>query len=216
MVLREVREERHVVDDPVDAVQLEGVARHLHDAGVDAPVAHEPEQRVQVGRLGRRAHRLDALVPDARLDRADESGALPVRPQRRLDEVGRGRLAVGAGDAEHRQGLGGVSVDLRRDVAEDAARVLRDDDGHGDVRLRSDLSEAGRVGEDGDGSGGHGVGDEARAVHVEPREGRIQVAREHGAAVERDPGHDERRTAVRGAPRRPGSGSSGRGGAHPT
>lgn len=52
------------------------------------------------------------------------------------------------------------------------------------------LGEAGRVGEDGDGSGGHGVGDEARAVHVEARQGRIQVAREHGSAVERDPCHD--------------------------
>ena len=78
MVLGEVGEERHVVDDAVDAVQGEGVARHLHDARVEPrPLAHEAEQRVQVGRLRSRAHRLDPLVADPRLDGADEAGRCP-------------------------------------------------------------------------------------------------------------------------------------------
>ena len=99
--------------------------------------------------------------------------APPVGPQRRLDEVGRRRLAVGAGDPEHRQVLGRVAVDRRprrrrgRSRGSSATTTGTAAATSGAARARPAV-----VGEDRDGAGRHGIGDEVGAVHVEARAGR--------------------------------------------
>ena len=74
-VLRaEVGEDGDVEDAAVDPAEDQGVAGDLHGDRLDAALAHDGEQRLEVGGLGRGALGLDALVADAHLDRADQAG----------------------------------------------------------------------------------------------------------------------------------------------
>ena len=164
VVLAQVGETRDVVTDPVDPVQREGVARDLHRAGVDVLLAHHGQQRLQVGGLRRGAHAGHPPVGDPGLDGADEAGGAAGRAQGRLEQVAGGGLAVGAGDAEHHQVVGGPAVDLGRHLAEHRARV--GDDEQRDAGRAADEVGTGRVGEDGRGALRHDLVDEPGAVHA--------------------------------------------------
>ena len=87
-----------------------------------------------------------------------------------------------------------MPVDLGRDRSEDTAGVVGHDDRDVRCHLRQ-LCQAGVVGEDRNGAGGHGIGDEAGSVHVEAGQGGIHVAGDHGTAVERHAG-DQQVTGV--------------------
>jgi len=71
------------------------------------------------------------LTCNARLDGPDQSWATPGRAQNALEQVRRGRLAVGAGNADHVEFGGRHTVETRRcerqrltDVADDHLRQV--------------------------------------------------------------------------------------------
>lgn len=159
------------------------MAGDLHGDGLDAAFAHDGEQRLQVGGFGGGALGLDALVADAHLDGADETGAAHGL-QAALDEVGGGGLAGGAGDADLEQVAAGPAVDRRRQFAHPSARVVDHEDRQAG---RGGAFGAGRVGEHGGGAEAGGLGDEVGAVGAGPGQGGVQVAGAHGAGVMGDP-----------------------------
>ena len=184
VVLAQVGETGDVVTDPVDPVQREGVARDLHRAGLDVLLAHHGQQRLQVGRLRRGADARHPAVGDPGLDRADEPGGAARRAQGRLEQVAGGGLAVGAGDAEHQQVVGGPAVDLRRHLTQHRARVR--DDEQRDACRAADQVGTGGVGEDRRGALRHDLVDEPGAVHGGARQRGVQVAGAHRPRVVRD------------------------------
>ncbi len=89
VVAGEVREDRDLELEAVDALEGERVRGDLEDGAAAAGVHHLAEERLQVGGLGRRAHGLGDAVAHAVLDRADEAARLAGRAHGRVDEVGR-------------------------------------------------------------------------------------------------------------------------------
>lgn len=125
------------------------------------------------------ALRLDALVADAHLHRADQAGVAD-RLQTALDEVRRGGLARGSGDADLEQVAPGVAVDRGRELAHASARVVDHEDrqagglgplGTGRVGQHGDRAETGRL--------GHVVG----TVQAGAGQRGVEVAGAHGAGV---------------------------------
>src|SRR5690606_12451050 len=156
-VLRaEVGEDGDVVDAAVDPARHQGVAGDLHGDRVRAAFAHDGEQRLEVGGLGRGAFGLDALVADAHLDGADEPGAAD-GPQTALDEVGGGGLAGGAGDADLQQVAARVAGDGGGQFAHPRPRVVDHQRGESG---RGDALGPGGVGEHGDRAEARGLADE--------------------------------------------------------
>ncbi|CAM5389576.1 hypothetical protein SSPIM334S_05976 [Streptomyces spiroverticillatus] len=161
------------------------MAGDLHGDRLHAAFAHHREQGLEVGGLGGGPLRLDALVADAHLDRADETGEVSGRLETAFDEVRRGGLAGGSGDADLEQVAAGVSVDVGGELAHVGARVL-----HGEYGQtgRGGALIARRVGEDRGGAEFGGLGDEVRTVQAGPGEGGVDVAGADRAGVVRDPG----------------------------
>lgn len=175
----EVGEDADVEDAAVDAAEDQRMAGDLHGDRLDAALAHDREQGLQVGGFGRGALGLDALVSDAHLDRADEAG-VALGPQSALDEVGGGGLARGAGDADLEQVAAGVAVDRGRQLAHLRARIGDHQDRqagrHGALGPR-------RVGQHGDRAEACGLDDEVGAVQTGAGQGGVQVAGADGARV---------------------------------
>ena len=124
VVAAQVGEDRDVEDDAVDATLHERVAGDLHGAGGDATLLHHREQRVQVRRLGRGQRRLDLLGVHPRADGADHCRPHPRALEGALGETRGGRLALGAGHAEHPQRPRGFAVHVRREAAEQGPRSV--------------------------------------------------------------------------------------------
>ena len=135
--------------------------------------------------LGRGAHAAQSFVADARLDGADEPGALTECGERRVHEVGRGRLAVGPGDAEHAQREVVGAEDPGRDRPEHGPRLLDHEQGQVDRGVPHPARPDG-IREHGERSGCRGGRDEVGAVGSRAREGCVEVPRQHGARVEGD------------------------------
>ena len=103
---------------------------HLHGHRVAVRVAHAGEQPLQVGRLGRGVLRLLPHVSDADAHRADDPRALARHTRDVFHEVGRGGLAVRAGDAHERDARRRMVVEVRGGDGHGLARVLHHDLGH--------------------------------------------------------------------------------------
>src|SRR3954447_25753918 len=88
VVLREVREHRDVPVDRVGAVEVEGVARHLHDDRLVAGVAHLGEGPLEGDGLGRGPDHRPFVAADDGGDRADEARAAPRRLEQPAGEEG--------------------------------------------------------------------------------------------------------------------------------
>ncbi len=105
VLVAEVGEARGREPGAVDPVLVQRVRRHLHRDRARARIAHACEQLLQVAGLrgGVRAvvRSGDRLPRDARTDGPDHTGAVTCGLRDHLEHVGRGRLAVGAGDPEH-------------------------------------------------------------------------------------------------------------------
>ena len=161
------------------------VAGHLHGHGGDPALHGDGEERLQVARLRGGAGAVQYLVVDARLDRADQAGALPGGAQPGLDEVGGGRLAGGTGDAEYGQRGGRVAVDERGHLADRRAGIVDDQGGQpGPGRER----RAGRIGEHRDRAGRGGGTGEPGAVGPRTRQRGEEIARTDRVAGHGDPG----------------------------
>lgn len=121
-VLRaQIGEDTEIEHTGVDPPENQGVAGDLHGDRLDAALAHDREQGLEVGGFGGGALGLDALVADTRLDGSDQSGG-PGRSQAALDEVGGGGLAGGTGDADLEQIAARVAVDRGRQFAHQRTR----------------------------------------------------------------------------------------------
>ena len=170
VVLAQVRERRGREVDAVGAVQLERMRGDLHRARAVARVEHLPEGRLQVDRLGRRAHRRAHAAADHG-GHAAEQAARPAGGLEQLaHEMRRRRLAAGAGDADHRQLGRRVAVEARRGARHRGAHVV-------DSNLRHAQAER-PLNDQRGGAARHRIRCEVVAVAGEP-----------GHAEEQRPGH---------------------------
>ena len=109
---------------PGCAVGLQPEAGHLHDAGVAAVIGHPAQQRLQVTALGRGVVQIVAVPRPTGTVCADQPPPPSVRLQDGRQQVGGGRLALGAGNAHQRHPPAGVAVQPRRKHGHHAARVV--------------------------------------------------------------------------------------------
>jgi len=109
---------------PGCAVGFHAEAGHLHDAGVAAVIGHPAQQRLQVTALGRGVVQIVAVPRPAGTVCANQPHLPSVRLQDGRQQVGGGRLALGAGDAHQRHPPAGVAVQPRRKHGHHAARVV--------------------------------------------------------------------------------------------
>ena len=180
MVARQVAEDDGVELDARCPVLREGVRADLEGARLVPGGAHLGEHALQVERLGRRE--LDRMIhsPDAIDDGAEKPRRPPRRAEEAGDEVSRGRLAVGAGDADDAEVTRRIAVPARRHERHGAARGGDDDLRRGDagVALADERRGAGLDGgigelvaverESGDAKEKRAVGDVTRVVGEAP------------------------------------------------
>ncbi len=122
---------------------------------------------------------------------------LAERAQGRLDEVGGRRLAVGAGDPDHRQVRPRVAIDGRGDATEAGSRTVADEDRNAGRPVLLDGGRPCMVGDHGDGAQAHGITHEPCPHERAARKGGIEVTRPDRPAVERDARDGEVRRDVR-------------------
>ena len=193
VVLRQVGESSDREAAAVHPAQFEGVARDLHDHGVDPAFEHNGEQTLQVRsfRGGQRARNAYAVHPD--LHGADQTHGPAGRAQRGLREIGGGGLAGGPGDADQGQLRRRVAVDQGRDAAQHAARRGVYQHRHIEAGLPHLLLPA-RIGQDRGRTGRHRRRRELRPVHPAARESREQIPRRRLLGAQRRTGHGRVRT----------------------
>ena len=142
-----------------DAVLIQGVAGDFHRAAPAPLVAHRRRSSSASSHGAGRGHRrLAAGAAVVDLDGADHPAALLQVLEQVADEIGGGRLAVGAGDGEHFYFVGRMAVMKVGDRIETAEAGLADDD------LRDRHAEQLALGDDGDRPARGGVGGMARQV----------------------------------------------------
>ena len=146
VILTQVRKEPHGEPDVRHPLQAEGVGGDLHDHVGASRVRHGPEEGLELEGFRRGALGVEDFVPDHILVGPDKAHLGPQAFfQNILQQVRCRRLPVGAGDAHHGHGGGGVaepvpaqpgqggaavgyqhagSVSLRLCLAEDAGRAL--------------------------------------------------------------------------------------------
>ena len=145
VVLRQVRERRHLKARARDAVEVDGVARDLERGHVAAGVDHIREQLLEVARLGGRVKRRAHLGADMALDRAHEAGRRAGDLRDVLGQKRRGGLAVRARDA-HELELGRwAPVEVGRAQGERLSRVFDQELRGLDVEPVLDYQSAGAV-----------------------------------------------------------------------
>ena len=174
MVARQVGEDAGGEAQVVGAAQRQRVRRHFHHARAAAlraacRAASAAAPALPASCAARRASR----AADAVADRADAPALDAGRLEDRGEHVGRGRLAVGAGDADQRQLLARIAVERRGELGQRRARVRHLDPGHGDAGGRR------RFRDDGDRAVGDGLRREARAVGVDAAQRDEHRARLH-------------------------------------
>ncbi len=177
--------------DPAHGQRVAGdLHRHVGHPLLD----HHGQQRLQVGGLGRGERAVQPFAGDAGLDGADQSGAEPGRLQRRLQQVGGGGLAGGAGHTEHLQPPRRVAVDQGRCRAEHAAWIVVHQQrdlafAHGRVLGQRGAIDPGLVREHRDGTGFQRVFGEVGTVHARSRQSGEEIAGAHVLSTQGRPGH---------------------------
>ena len=164
VLVREVREDRHVIRDPGHALQLQGVGRGLEDRGLVAGGAHRPQHGLELRGGGRGHVRLVALphVPHPGLHGADEPGRdAGCLEGRHGQERGRG-LAVRPRDPHDAQLPGRIPGPPAGRLGEGHPRAL-DHDLRDRRPVDSPLNQGRR------GPRGRRACHEVVPVHVEPR-----------------------------------------------
>jgi hypothetical protein len=174
VVARHVGEQRDVEEQAGDAFLLQGVRRNLHGHRPRPGVAHPGEDAEQIRPFRRRAAARGRLESGkAVAERADAPAGSPRGVEHRGDQLDRGRLAVGAGDADERERPLGVREQSRRERAEERSRRSGDQPG----RLAGLTRTRRTVGEDRGRAARDGLGGEARAVVTLPLPGDEEVPR---------------------------------------
>ncbi|MPN14376.1 hypothetical protein SDC9_161703 [bioreactor metagenome] len=96
------------------AVLLQRVGTGLHNHEIHVCIRHHSKDAEEIDRFRRGTVGMDALVADEVANCADDADLFPRLFGNRLDHVGRCRLAVCAGHAEHHHLALGISVERRR------------------------------------------------------------------------------------------------------
>ncbi len=123
VIAREIREDPGGEAQIVDAFQRQRVRRHFHHAGAAALIHHLAEHRLQLRSLGSRALRLDFLAADAVADGANPAALDAGGLENRGEQIRRGRLAVGAGEADEDQPLARIFIEDRGQRRERETRI---------------------------------------------------------------------------------------------
>ncbi len=150
VVVADVEEARHREREAQHAVVLEGLAGDLHDHAPEAGAAGVGQVAPEVGRLrgGVGALKGARAVKDG-VGAKDGAGLGPRGVEEHLQQVGRGGLAFGAGDAHDLQVAVGASPGGLGDPCHGGADVGAEDAGHvrghgGEPRGRVRRAEVGR------------------------------------------------------------------------
>ena len=132
MVAGQVREDGDVEGDLVEAVEGEAVAGGFDDGVLAARLDHLAEEALDLGRLGG-GHAVGVAVDvgpgHVGIDGAETADAGAGGFEDGREDVGGGRLAVGAGDADDGEVAAGVAVEGGRGLREGHARIFDGDDG---------------------------------------------------------------------------------------
>ena len=187
MVLGQVRERADRELDPPDPSHRQRVAGHLHRDVRRAALAHHREQCLGFRCFRGGEARLDRVVADQGGHRSDQAAHPSRGLQTRAHEEGRRGLPARAGHAEDVYFAARVAVDARGHRSDRGADV-------GDGQHRHAVGyecRAGRVGEDGDGTGSDRLLGIARPVGRLPRGAGKQVTGPHQRARHGHAGHRE-------------------------
>ena len=186
VVARQIGEAGRRNAHAVEPVLVEAVRGRLEGEMRDAVARDLVELPMQRDRIRRRQRSVDGALRRDQADGADAGRDMAQLFPYLAREGGDRGLAAGAGHGRDRRRLHGE--ELRRGERERAARV-----GNGDERH---LAAFGRmVADDSHRPCGDGGIDEARAVGLAACQRKEQITRLDGAAVEREPGHVERRSS---------------------
>ena len=182
MVLGQVRVNPHLIADPIDPVQKQGVGGNLHHHIGAARIPHPGKELLELEGLGGGPLRGKDLLPNHILVCADQAHLFAPGLQNGLEEVGGGSLPVGAGNAHHGHGVRRAAKEVGPRHRQGPAGVR-----HLDIRnfslLRQGLTENRRR------AGGHGLGDEAVSVHRVAAESHKEVPGLHLPGVVTDLGN---------------------------
>ena len=192
VVAPEVEEGGDVEDHAVHPAEDEGVAGDLHRAGVHAVLAHDPEEPVQVRRLGGGELGLHVVPGDTGADGADHGRRHAGRGEALLEDPRGGGLALRAGDADDAQAARRVAVDAGRQAPQHVTGVGHDDR----RRARRQQVEPCGVGQHRDRSRVERLAGEGRTVRTRAREGGVQVTGTDPGRAERDAGDVRAQVAV--------------------
>ncbi len=133
----------HAEIDMVNAVQREGVGRHLDD-GVDTEVVfHQEQQALHIERVGGSAFGLEDFLPGIIHTGGDEPGLLAAGFEDVLDHVAGGGLTVGSGHTAALELQSGETVKAGRDGCHGLTDVI-------DVHVVGDLITTAPFAHDGD------------------------------------------------------------------
>ena len=111
------------------AVKFQPEARNLHDAGVAAVVGHAAQKQLQIAAFRRCMVQIMPVPGPADAVGAQQTDPPPVGLQTGGQQVGRRRLALRAGHADHRHGAGRFAVEPRGQRRHGPPRVARQLDG---------------------------------------------------------------------------------------
>ena len=174
MIARQIGEHAGREPHAIYSAQRQGMRRYLHCARAAAAIHHLAQKSLQVGRFRRRPRRLAHIVAP----RADPIRDGPQQPGSNIrcfkhggDEIGRGGLAVRAGDSDHLHLGARMVIERRRHQRQREPRVL--DDGPRHV----DASRCRLLGHHGHCTTFDRLARERHAVGVQPFEGHEHLPR---------------------------------------
>ncbi len=186
VVAAEVGEHGDIEVRAGDSTEHQRVGRNLHHHSVDAGVAPRCKPALQDRGLG-------GGVPTRQ--RAEHFGLPAGVPQHRTDQVGGGRLAVGARHADHQQVVAGMSVAGSRHPARQPTGVGGDHLGHRHRQFP--------LAQDRCGTGRHRCRSELMPVDMASRQAAKQRSRNHLSGIDGDVADDRLVRIADDAVRRP-------------
>ena len=143
----DVRDDRNVELDGGHPVLREAMRGRFEDCDLRPGISHLRQEPLHVGRIRRRGVEpgIERVVADDGVDRRYHPRARAARFQDAVDEIGGGRFAVCAGDADDRKRSAGVAEPGRMEPGEGRAAVRNGHGGDVDVRLRLLHDDRGRA-----------------------------------------------------------------------
>ena len=160
VILRQIREYGRIEFNTGYAVQGQGMARYFHDDVGHALFVHERQEALQLDDVRRRVVNGQLFVVDEGVNRAENADMMAGSPQNMGDDMGRRRLAVRAGYADHAHLAARIIIKIGNHVFQ-RMMDIRHPDLHGALRQFQMLRR-----QDGDGAFFHSLDGKGSAVDV--------------------------------------------------